>query len=300
MLPAILGLGGLTAKIIATAVIPRVVRALSSSFSPTRPAEPCPPTPVEGISSGPEPAPAPVLSGVSATRFSSRKWGYAGLWHHGPSGLDLATYRLYDAANRRWISRDPLGEGVDYNLYRYCGNNPVSLNDPEGLVPIVYPPGRYPGGSDGPSNQDPGQTPLGGSPGLPGLLPLLGVPAAGVSLLSTGPAAVGAGLMGLQQLLNHGIPGRFNGPDSRENHHLFPQNQRDWFNQRGFDVDKFPRWLPRGLHRLKKYDGIHTKGCNRTLNMWHSEWKLFQINNPDATKEDIIHFLIDMRQRYGI
>jgi len=60
-------------------------------------------------------------------------WGYAGLWHHGPSGLDLATYRAYDAANRRWISRDPLGEGVDYNLYRYCGNNPISNSDPSGL-----------------------------------------------------------------------------------------------------------------------------------------------------------------------
>jgi len=62
-------------------------------------------------------------------------WGYAGLWHHQASGLDLATYRVYDAANKRWISRDPLGEGVDYNLYRYCGNNPVSNIDPMGLEP---------------------------------------------------------------------------------------------------------------------------------------------------------------------
>ena len=60
-------------------------------------------------------------------------WGYAGLWHHQASGLDLATYRLYDAANKRWISRDPLGEGVDYNLYRYCGNNPINWRDPAGL-----------------------------------------------------------------------------------------------------------------------------------------------------------------------
>ena len=134
MLPAILGLGGLTAKIIATAVIPRVVRAISQSFSTTRPPEPCPPSPVEGISSVPDPTPAPVLSGVSGTRIRSRKWGYAGLWHHAPSGLDLATYRLYDAANRRWISRDPLGEGVDYNLYRYCGNDPINLIDPDGLL----------------------------------------------------------------------------------------------------------------------------------------------------------------------
>ena len=62
-------------------------------------------------------------------------WGYAGLWHHQPSGLDLATYRLYDAKNKRWISRDPLGEGVDYNLYRYVGNSPVNWIDPAGLSP---------------------------------------------------------------------------------------------------------------------------------------------------------------------
>ena len=60
-------------------------------------------------------------------------WGYAGLFHHAPSGLDLATYRTYDSKAGRWISRDPLGEGVDYNLYRYCGNNPINCTDPSGL-----------------------------------------------------------------------------------------------------------------------------------------------------------------------
>ncbi|MBX3167522.1 MAG: RHS repeat-associated core domain-containing protein, partial [Candidatus Eremiobacteraeota bacterium] len=68
------------------------------------------------------------------------EWGYAGLWHHQASGLDLATYRAYDAANKRWISRDPLGEGVDYNLYRYCGNSPVNHTDPSGLDPWYKDP----------------------------------------------------------------------------------------------------------------------------------------------------------------
>ncbi|MFA7483442.1 MAG: RHS repeat-associated core domain-containing protein, partial [Vulcanimicrobiota bacterium] len=68
-------------------------------------------------------------------------WGFAGLFHHEPSGLDLATYRLYDAKQRRFISRDPLGEAVDYNLYRYAGNNPVSFTDPSGLdLSIVTSP----------------------------------------------------------------------------------------------------------------------------------------------------------------
>lgn len=63
-------------------------------------------------------------------------FGFAGLFHHEPSGLDLATYRLYDAQQRRFISRDPLGEGVDYNLYRYAGNNPVNVVDPAGGYPV--------------------------------------------------------------------------------------------------------------------------------------------------------------------
>ena len=67
-------------------------------------------------------------------------WGYAGLWHHQASGLDLATYRLYDAANKRWISRDPLGEGADRTLYSYCFNSPVNFVDPAGLdgLPAGY------------------------------------------------------------------------------------------------------------------------------------------------------------------
>ena len=76
-------------------------------------------------------------------------WGYAGLWHHAPSGLDLATYRLYDAKNRRWISRDPLGEGVDFNLYTYCRNSPVNIRDTKGLQPgdvIPEVPAERPGG----------------------------------------------------------------------------------------------------------------------------------------------------------
>lgn len=60
-------------------------------------------------------------------------FGFAGLFHHEPSGLDLATYRLYDPEQRRFISRDPLGEAVDYNLYRYANNNPVNFVDPMGL-----------------------------------------------------------------------------------------------------------------------------------------------------------------------
>jgi RHS repeat-associated protein len=60
-------------------------------------------------------------------------WGYAGLWHHAPSGLDLATHRIYDSTRGRWLSRDPLGEGTDRTLYSYSWNSPINFIDPLGL-----------------------------------------------------------------------------------------------------------------------------------------------------------------------
>ena len=60
-------------------------------------------------------------------------FAWAGLWNHKASGLYLATFRAFDPVNKRWISRDPLGEGVDYNLYRYCGNDPIGCQDSLGL-----------------------------------------------------------------------------------------------------------------------------------------------------------------------
>jgi RHS repeat-associated protein len=62
-------------------------------------------------------------------------FGYAGLFHEIDSGLNLATYRSYDTASGRWLSRDPLDEPSDpaANLYRYTQDNPISLKDPSGL-----------------------------------------------------------------------------------------------------------------------------------------------------------------------
>lgn len=65
-------------------------------------------------------------------------WGFAGLWHHEASGLELATYRAYDATRGRWLSRDPLGESAGLNMLAYCGGDPVNCVDPAGLDFTVY------------------------------------------------------------------------------------------------------------------------------------------------------------------
>lgn len=60
---------------------------------------------------------------------------YAGLYYHQATGLDLATYRLYDPPARRWISRDPMREAGGVNLYAYAANSPIGLIDTLGLCP---------------------------------------------------------------------------------------------------------------------------------------------------------------------
>ncbi len=64
-------------------------------------------------------------------------WGFAGLWHHEASGLELATYRAYDATRGRWLSRDPIGEAGGLNLLAYCGGDPINHADPMGLETVV-------------------------------------------------------------------------------------------------------------------------------------------------------------------
>jgi hypothetical protein len=40
----------------------------------------------------------------------------------------------YNPQLGRWLSRDPMGEAGGFNLYAYCGNDPVNRHDPLGLA----------------------------------------------------------------------------------------------------------------------------------------------------------------------
>ncbi len=61
-------------------------------------------------------------------------FGYASMYFHTRSSLNLTQYRAYRASLGRWISRDPVQEQGGINLFGYCGNISSMLTDPLGLV----------------------------------------------------------------------------------------------------------------------------------------------------------------------
>jgi RHS repeat-associated protein len=54
-------------------------------------------------------------------------------WYDRESDLYCFPHRYYNPRLGRWLSRDPIGEAGGFNLYAYCGNDPVNRHDPLGL-----------------------------------------------------------------------------------------------------------------------------------------------------------------------
>jgi len=62
---------------------------------------------------------------------------YCGYFFDAESALYQVRNRYYDAGLSTFISRDPLGfDAGDFNLFRYCANNPTNSFDPLGLSDI--------------------------------------------------------------------------------------------------------------------------------------------------------------------
>jgi RHS repeat-associated protein len=60
------------------------------------------------------------------------QWGY---YTDTEMGLSLLTWRHYDPASGRFLTRDPIGYAGRINLYGYVGNNPANFIDPL----VAYP-----------------------------------------------------------------------------------------------------------------------------------------------------------------
>ena len=62
-------------------------------------------------------------------RFSTKYWD-------DETGLGYWGYRYYSPRLGRWISRDPIGEAGNINLFRYTYNNPIDAYDIAGLFGV--------------------------------------------------------------------------------------------------------------------------------------------------------------------
>ena len=60
-------------------------------------------------------------------------FGFAGQFHHMPSGTAWAVFRIYQPDVARWANRDPIREHGGLNIYAYCGNNALNRTDTTGL-----------------------------------------------------------------------------------------------------------------------------------------------------------------------
>lgn len=77
---------------------------------------------------------------LSSTGAWKSQFGYAGKFGYQQdpdSGLKLLGHRYYDSSTGRFLTRDPIKDGR--NWYSYCGNNPVSRQDRDGLSPNDLP-----------------------------------------------------------------------------------------------------------------------------------------------------------------
>ncbi len=90
----------------------------------------------------------------SSSSFGDR-YKYTAREFDSETGFQYNRARYYTAAIGRWTSQDPIGfDAGDKNLYRYVGNDPTNLADPNGLKPkkvtIVKTQGKDPlTGQDG-------------------------------------------------------------------------------------------------------------------------------------------------------
>ena len=65
---------------------------------------------------------------------------YRGYYYDAETGLYYLQSRYYDAEIKRFINADEIlglnGEGARYNLFAYCGNNPIQYVDSIGQYPV--------------------------------------------------------------------------------------------------------------------------------------------------------------------
>ncbi|WP_273801842.1 RHS repeat domain-containing protein [Proteus vulgaris] len=94
-----------------------------------------------------------VEADYKMVRYSGQEKDSTGMYYYG--------YRYYQPWIGRWLSADPAGTIDGLNLYRMVRNNPVTLHDPDGRMPIPPAPPMVP---PAPPMAPPAPPMMGGAP----------------------------------------------------------------------------------------------------------------------------------------
>lgn len=75
-----------------------------------------------------------IIAGDNEVEVALKYYRYSGKECDDSTGLYYYGARYFISWLGRWLNADPLGDGDGLNLYTYVGNNPLSYEDPNGLV----------------------------------------------------------------------------------------------------------------------------------------------------------------------
>ncbi len=79
-------------------------------------------------------------------------------------------------------------------------------------------------------------------------------------------------------------------------HHIFPKQFRQYFQQRGIDIDQYTVTMDAPTH----LEGVHGAGIDGMPGQWNKAWADFIARNPNATRQEIFDFAGQLMKRYGI
>ena len=235
---------------------------------------------------------------------------YRGEYYDEESGFYYLRARYYDPTLGRFITRDSyegqLTNPLSLNLYTYCHNNPLKYVDPSGHIIETGLDVLSAGYSLKELLQNPSWANVGF---LAWDVGAVVVPKAPGSYVVKGGKVVDKvddvldsvkGLLGIAEGAGKGV--KLLPKPIIHKQHIFPVKNKEWFTDKGIDIDQFTIPLERHTH----LSGVHGRGGfvgpgNVILQgNWNKKWDEFIEAKPRATKEEIYQYAGKLLDEYGL